>query len=134
LERFLHQKYVGHRRYSLEGAESVIPMLDAVLEAASAADVDETVIGMSHRGRLNVLANVVGKSYGQIFREFEGDMPLDLPQGSGDVKYHVGATGKHTSRAGNQMVVEVASNPSHLESVDPVVEGTVGAKQDLLER
>ncbi len=133
-ERFLQQKYVGQRRYSLEGAESLIPMLDAILDGAADSGMDEAVIGMTHRGRLNVLANVVGKSFGQIFREFEGDMPLDLPQGSGDVKYHVGATGKHTSRAGNQMVVEVASNPSHLESVDPVVEGMVRAKQDLLER
>jgi 2-oxoglutarate dehydrogenase E1 component len=133
-ERFLQQKYVGQRRYSLEGAESLIPMLDATLDGAADSGTEEAVIGMTHRGRLNVLANVVGKSFGQIFREFEGDMPLDLPQGSGDVKYHVGATGKHTSRAGNQMVVEVASNPSHLESVDPVVEGMARAKQDLRER
>jgi 2-oxoglutarate decarboxylase len=133
-ERFLHQKYVGQRRYSLEGAESLIPMLDAILDGAADSRMDEAVIGMTHRGRLNVLANVVGKSFGQIFREFEGEMPLDLPQGSGDVKYHIGATGKHTSRAGNQMVVEVASNPSHLESVDPVVEGMVRAKQDLQDR
>jgi multifunctional 2-oxoglutarate metabolism enzyme len=134
LERFLHQKYLGHRRYSLEGAESLIPMLDAVLELAVGAEMDESVLGMSHRGRLNVLANIVGKSYGQIFREFEGDMPLDLPQGSGDVKYHVGATGKFTARSGGEIQVEVASNPSHLESVDPVVEGMARAKQDLLER
>jgi len=133
-ERFLQQKYVGQRRYSLEGAESLIPMLDAILDGAADAGMEEAVVGMTHRGRLNVLANVVGKSFGQIFREFEGDMPLDLPHGSGDVKYHVGATGKHMSRAGNQMVVEVASNPSHLESADPVVEGMVRAKQDLLER
>ncbi len=133
-ERFLQQKYVGQRRYSLEGAESLIPMLDTILDGAADSGMGEAVIGMTHRGRLNVLANVVGKSFGQIFREFEGEMPLDLPQGSGDVKYHIGATGKHTSRAGNQMVVEVASNPSHLESVDPVVEGMVRAKQDLQER
>jgi multifunctional 2-oxoglutarate metabolism enzyme len=134
LERFLHQKYVGHRRYSLEGAESLIPMLDAALELAVGTGMEGTVVGMSHRGRLNVLANIVGKSYGQIFREFEGDMPLDLPQGSGDVKYHVGATGKFTSRSGGEIQVEVASNPSHLESVDPVVEGMARAKQDLRER
>jgi multifunctional 2-oxoglutarate metabolism enzyme len=125
---------VGHRRYSLEGAESLIPLLDAVLDEAADAGMDETVIGMSHRGRLNVLANVVGKSYGQLFREFEGDLPLDLPQGSGDVKYHVGASGKHTSRAGNELRVEVASNPSHLEAVDPVIEGMARAKQDLRDR
>ncbi len=133
-ERFLHQKYLGQRRYSLEGAESLIPMLDATLDGAADAGMDEAVVGMTHRGRLNVLANVVGKSFGAIFREFEGDMPLDLPQGSGDVKYHIGATGKHTSRQGNELVVEVASNPSHLEAVDPVVEGMARAKQDLLER
>ena len=131
LERFLHQKYVGHRRYSLEGAESLIPMLDALLDRAADAGMDEAVMGMSHRGRLNVLANIVGKSYGQLFREFEGDMPLDLPHGSGDVKYHVGASGKHTSREGTEMRVEVASNPSHLEAVDPVIEGMARAKQDL---
>jgi len=133
LEKFLHQKFVGQRRYSLEGAEALTPMLDALLDDAADAGMDEAVMGMSHRGRLNVLANVVGKSYGQLFREFEGDMPLDLPHGSGDVKYHVGAAGKHTSRAGNEIRLELASNPSHLESVDPVVEGIVRAKQDLRE-
>ncbi|MFN2543842.1 MAG: multifunctional oxoglutarate decarboxylase/oxoglutarate dehydrogenase thiamine pyrophosphate-binding subunit/dihydrolipoyllysine-residue succinyltransferase subunit [Actinomycetota bacterium] len=134
LEGFLHRKYVGHRRYSLEGAESLIPMLDALLDDAADSGMDEAVIGMSHRGRLNVLANIVGKSYGQLFREFEGELPLDLPQGSGDVKYHVGATGKRTSRTGHDIGVEMASNPSHLESVDPVVEGMARAKQDARER
>ncbi|MFL5798629.1 MAG: multifunctional oxoglutarate decarboxylase/oxoglutarate dehydrogenase thiamine pyrophosphate-binding subunit/dihydrolipoyllysine-residue succinyltransferase subunit [Actinomycetota bacterium] len=132
-ERFLHRKYVGHKRFSLEGAESLIPMLDSMLENAADGGMQETVIGMAHRGRLNVLANIVGKSFGQIFREFEGSIDPDTAQGSGDVKYHVGAAGKHTSRAGNQIVVTVASNPSHLEAVDPVVEGMVRAKQDLLE-
>jgi multifunctional 2-oxoglutarate metabolism enzyme len=129
-EAFLHQKYVGHKRFSLEGAESLVPILDSVLQDAADAGMQEAVIGMAHRGRLNVLANVVGKSFGQIFREFEGSIDPTTAQGSGDVKYHVGATGKHTSRKGNQIVVAVASNPSHLEAVDPVVEGMVRAKQD----
>ncbi|MDP9242345.1 MAG: multifunctional oxoglutarate decarboxylase/oxoglutarate dehydrogenase thiamine pyrophosphate-binding subunit/dihydrolipoyllysine-residue succinyltransferase subunit, partial [Actinomycetota bacterium] len=133
-ERFLHKKYVGHRRYSLEGAESLIPILDAVLNDATDAGMSEVVIGMSHRGRLNVLANTIGKSYGQIFREFEGDLDPTQVQGSGDVKYHIGAVGTHESPGGGKIQVSVASNPSHLESVNPVVEGMVRAKQDLLDR
>jgi 2-oxoglutarate dehydrogenase E1 component len=133
-ETFLHQKYVGHKRFSLEGAEALIPILDAILDGAADDDMDEVVIGMAHRGRLNVLASIVGKSYGQIFREFEGDIDPDIPQGSGDVKYHIGASGKHTSRSGSSVKVSVSSNPSHLESVDPVVEGMVRAKQDVLDR
>jgi 2-oxoglutarate decarboxylase len=133
-ERFLHKKYVGHRRYSLEGAESLIPILDAVLNDATDAGMTEVVIGMSHRGRLNVLANTIGKSYGQIFREFEGNLDPTQVQGSGDVKYHIGAAGKHQSPGGGEIQVSVASNPSHLESVNPVVEGMVRAKQDLLDR
>jgi 2-oxoglutarate dehydrogenase E1 component len=129
-ERFLHTKYLGHKRFSLEGAESVVPMLDALLSAASDDGVAEVVLGMPHRGRLNILANVVGKSYGQIFREFEGELDPLSAQGSGDVKYHVGATGKHASPAGNDVLVTLASNPSHLEAVDPVVEGMVRAKED----
>jgi 2-oxoglutarate dehydrogenase E1 component len=133
-ERFLHQKFVGHKRFSLEGAESLIPILDAILDRAADAGLVETVMGMSHRGRLNVLANIVGKSYAQIFREFEGDIDPEAPQGGGDVKYHLGATGKHTSRAGNDIEINLASNPSHLEAVDPVVEGTARARQDALDR
>ncbi|MFL5766625.1 MAG: multifunctional oxoglutarate decarboxylase/oxoglutarate dehydrogenase thiamine pyrophosphate-binding subunit/dihydrolipoyllysine-residue succinyltransferase subunit [Actinomycetota bacterium] len=133
-ERFLHKKYVGHRRYSLEGAESLIPILDAILNDAADADMTDVVIGMSHRGRLNVLANTIGKSYRQIFREFEGDLDPTQVQGSGDVKYHIGAKGKHVAPDGKDISVSVASNPSHLESVDPVVEGMVRAKQDLLDR
>jgi len=133
-EAFLHTKFVGHKRFSLEGAESLIPMLDAVLEAAAAKRLEEAVIGMSHRGRLNVLANIIGKSYKQIFREFEGDIDPSVPQGSGDVKYHLGADGVFTARDGWSMPVTVASNPSHLEAVDPVVEGMTRAKQDLLDR
>src|SRR5205823_8701853 len=131
-ERFLHSKYVGHKRFSLEGAESLIPMLDSVLEDASDAGMDRVVMGMAHRGRLNVLANVVGKSYSRIFREFEGDIDPESVQGSGDVKYHVGAAGKFTSRAGQTIAVELVSNASHLEAVDPVVEGMARAIQDEL--
>ncbi len=131
-ERFLHQRYVGHKRFSLEGAEALIPMLDAILERATEAGLVEVVMGMSHRGRLNVLANTIGKSYAQIFHEFEGNIDPLSAQGSGDVKYHLGATGKHTSRSGRDIIVTLASNPSHLESVDPVVEGMARAKQDLL--
>ncbi len=132
-ERFLHRRYVGHKRFSLEGAESLIPILDAILDDATDAGMAEVMIGMAHRGRLNVLANIIGKSYGQMLREFEDADPTSV-EGSGDVQYHVGASGKHTSRSGKQIVVSVASNPSHLESVDPVVEGMVRAKQDLLDR
>jgi 2-oxoglutarate decarboxylase len=133
-ERFLHNKYVGQKRFSLEGAESLIPMLDAVLDRAADDGMDSVVIGMAHRGRLNVLANTVGKSYSEIFHEFEGHLDPALSQGSGDVKYHLGASGKHTARSGSEVRVEVASNPSHLEAVNPVVEGLVRAKQDLLDR
>jgi multifunctional 2-oxoglutarate metabolism enzyme len=133
-ERFLHKKYIGHKRFSLEGAESLIPILDSLLGDAADAGMDEVVMGMAHRGRLNVLANIVGKSFDEIFREFEGSIDPDTAQGSGDVKYHVGAGGKHTSRTGNDIVVNVASNPSHLEAVDPVVEGMARAKQDLTDR
>jgi 2-oxoglutarate decarboxylase len=129
-ERFLHTKYVGHKRFSLEGAESLIPMLDALLEGATAAGAERVVMGMSHRGRLNVLVNIVGKSYRRIFREFEGDIDPEQVQGSGDVKYHLGTTGKFTSRDGRTITVELASNPSHLEAVDPVVEGMARAWQD----
>ena len=99
-ERFLHTKFLGQKRFSLEGAETLIPMLDFLLDAAADAGVEEVVIGMAHRGRLNVLANIVGKSYEQIFREFEGELDPNVPQGSGDVKYHLGATGKFTRRVG----------------------------------
>ncbi|HEX8098971.1 MAG TPA: 2-oxo acid dehydrogenase subunit E2, partial [Actinomycetota bacterium] len=129
-ERFLHTKYVGHRRYSLEGAESLIPMLDVLFEDASTDGVEQVVMGMAHRGRLNALVNLIGKSYSKIFREFEGDIDPQTVQGSGDVKYHVGASGKFTGRNGKTVTVELASNPSHLEAVDPVVEGMARATQD----
>jgi 2-oxoglutarate decarboxylase len=130
-ERFLHSKYVGHKRFSLEGAESLIPLLDVLLEEAVAKGTERAVMGMAHRGRLNVLTNIVGKGYGKIFREFEGDVDPDSVQGSGDVKYHVGMTGKFTSRDGKTLTAELASNPSHLEAVDPVVEGMARAYQDM---
>jgi 2-oxoglutarate decarboxylase len=133
-ERFLHTRYVGQKRFGLEGAESTIVILDAVLEEGARAGTTEAVLGTAHRGRLNVLANIVGKSYGEIFREFEGDLDPNSVQGSGDVKYHKGATGKFVSRAGAELSVTLASNPSHLEAVDPVVEGMVRAKQDMLSR
>ncbi len=133
-ERFLHARYVGHKRFSLEGAESLIPILDATLDAAADSGVTEVVMGMSHRGRLNVLANVLGKSYGQIFREFEGNLDPASVEGTGDVRYHLGAEGVHPSRGGTEVRITLASNPSHLESVDPVVEGMVRAKRDLAEQ
>jgi multifunctional 2-oxoglutarate metabolism enzyme len=131
-ERFLHTKFVGHKRFSLEGAESVIPMLDHLFNEAAGDGVVEAVIGMAHRGRLNVLANILEKSYEQIFREFEGDVDPNTTQGSGDVKYHLGAEGEHTSPDGRKMRLTLASNPSHLEAVDPIVEGMVRAKQRLM--
>jgi 2-oxoglutarate dehydrogenase E1 component len=133
-ETFLQTKFVGQKRFSLEGGESVIPLLDAVLRAASRRNMDEVVIGMAHRGRLNVLANIVGKSYAQIFREFEGNLDPRTAHGSGDVKYHLGAEGTFTSDDGTELAVSLVSNPSHLEAVDPVLEGVVRAKQDLIGR
>ncbi|MGQ0464569.1 MAG: multifunctional oxoglutarate decarboxylase/oxoglutarate dehydrogenase thiamine pyrophosphate-binding subunit/dihydrolipoyllysine-residue succinyltransferase subunit [Sporichthyaceae bacterium] len=133
-ETFLQTKYVGQKRFSLEGGESVIALLDAVLAAAAQDGLDEVGIGMPHRGRLNVLANVVGKSYGQIFREFEGNIDPKSMHGSGDVKYHLGAEGTYTAYDGSQTRVSLAANPSHLEAVNPVLEGIVRAKQDILDR
>ncbi|HEV7923117.1 MAG TPA: multifunctional oxoglutarate decarboxylase/oxoglutarate dehydrogenase thiamine pyrophosphate-binding subunit/dihydrolipoyllysine-residue succinyltransferase subunit [Thermoanaerobaculia bacterium] len=131
-ERFLHTKYVGHKRFSLEGAESVIPMLDYLFSEATSDGVQEAVIGMAHRGRLNVLANTLGKSYEKIFHEFEGDIDPNTTQGSGDVKYHLGAEGMHQATSGSFMKLTLASNPSHLEAVDPIVEGMARAKQKLI--
>ena len=129
-ERFLHTKYVGHKRFGLEGAESLIPLLDAVLGAAAAAGMEEAVAGMAHRGRLNVLTNIIGKSYEKVFREFEGDLDPETTGGSGDVKYHLGATGKYETADGSTVAVQLVANPSHLEAVDPVLEGVVRAKQE----
>jgi multifunctional 2-oxoglutarate metabolism enzyme len=131
-ERFLHTKYVGQKRFGLEGAESAIPLLDTVIDEAARAGLAEVVLGMAHRGRLNVLTNIVGKSYGEVFREFEGDIDPSTVQGSGDVKYHKGASGKYVGPSGVEIPVTLASNPSHLEAVDPVVEGMARARQDLI--
>ena len=131
-ETFLQTKYIGQKRFSLEGGETVIALLDAALDQAAGGGVDEVVIGMAHRGRLNVLANIVGKPYAQIFAEFEGNMDPEQTQGSGDVKYHLGAQGTRTSRSrpGSTLDVTLVANPSHLEVVDPVLQGVVRAKQD----
>jgi 2-oxoglutarate dehydrogenase E1 component len=131
-ETFLQTKYVGQKRFSLEGAETVIALLDAVLAQAAIARLDEVVIGMPHRGRLNVLANIVGKPYAKIFNEFEGNIDPGTAQGSGDVKYHLGASGTFRAPNGSEIAVSLTANPSHLEAVDPVLEGIVRAKQDVL--
>ncbi|BCQ08193.1 multifunctional 2-oxoglutarate metabolism enzyme [Mycobacterium heckeshornense] len=134
-ETFLQTKYVGQKRFSLEGAESVIPMMDAVIDQCAEHGLDEVVIGMPHRGRLNVLANIIGKPYRQIFTEFEGNLNPSQAHGSGDVKYHLGATGVYLQMFGdNDIQVSLTANPSHLEAVDPVLEGQVRAKQDLLDK
>ncbi len=133
-ENFLQTKYVGQKRFSLEGGESAIPILDEILQGAAEDNLDEVVIGMPHRGRLNVLANIVGKSYGQIFREFEGNVDPSTAHGSGDVKYHLGADGLFRGRDDASVPVHLTSNPSHLEAVDPVVEGIARAKQDVLDK
>ena len=129
-ERFLHTRYVGQKRFGLEGAEAAIPLLDAILDEAAQAGIEEAVLGMAHRGRLNVLANIVGKSYREIFAEFEGNLDPESVQGSGDVKYHKGASGRFAARNGVELPVMLASNPSHLEAVDPVVEGIARARHD----
>lgn len=131
-ERFLHTRYVGQKRFGLEGAESTIVLLDTILDEAAGAGIVDVVMGMAHRGRLNVLANIVGKSYREIFEEFEGNLDPESVQGSGDVKYHKGAVGIFHGSAGEELRVSLASNPSHLEAVDPVVEGMTRAKQDRL--
>ncbi len=133
-EMFLQTKFVGQRRFSLEGAESLIPLVDAVLAEAAEAHMDEAVIGMAHRGRLNVLANIVGKSYAQVFKEFEGNLDPSSAQGSGDVKYHLGAEGTFRAPDGQQIKTALVANPSHLEAVDPVLEGVVRAKQDVIDK
>ncbi|HBB39349.1 MAG TPA: multifunctional oxoglutarate decarboxylase/oxoglutarate dehydrogenase thiamine pyrophosphate-binding subunit/dihydrolipoyllysine-residue succinyltransferase subunit, partial [Candidatus Aquiluna sp.] len=131
-ETFLQTKFVGQKRFSLEGSESLIPALDQILQAAADSGLDEAAIGMAHRGRLNVLTNIAGKTYGQVFREFEGSSDIKSVQGSGDVKYHLGTEGVFTSGHGTQIKVSLAANPSHLEAVNPVLEGIVRAKQDRL--
>jgi len=131
-ETFLQTKFVGQKRFSLEGSESVIPILDAVISSAAESNLEEVCIGMPHRGRLNVLANIAGKSYGQIFQEFQGHYKENEVHGSGDVKYHLGTEGIFTTESGAQTKIYLAANPSHLEAVNPVLEGIVRAKQDKL--
>lgn len=131
-EKFLHTKYVGQKRFSLEGGETTIAALDAVISAASADKVEEVLIGMAHRGRLNVLANIMGKTYEHIFNEFEGIAVPDMSFGDGDVKYHLGYSSLVKTPAGNEVHLKLAPNPSHLESVDPVLEGFARAKADIL--
>ncbi|WP_026120213.1 multifunctional oxoglutarate decarboxylase/oxoglutarate dehydrogenase thiamine pyrophosphate-binding subunit/dihydrolipoyllysine-residue succinyltransferase subunit [Nocardiopsis potens] len=133
-ETFLQTKYVGQKRFSLEGGESLIPLLDGIISRAAKAELDEVVIGMAHRGRLNVLANICGKSYGQIFGEFEGNLDPRSAHGSGDVKYHLGTEGTFETPEGEKISISLAANPSHLETVDPVAEGIVRAKQDVLDK
>jgi len=131
-EAFLQTKYVGQKRFSLEGGETLIPLLDAIISAAADRGLDEVCVGMPHRGRLNVLANIAGKSYGQIFQEFEGHYAENQVHGSGDVKYHLGTAGTFTAISGATTKIYLAANPSHLEAVNPVLEGITRAKQDKL--
>lgn len=129
-ETFLQTKYVGQKRFSLEGGESLIPLLDQILQGAASKGLDGAAIGMAHRGRLNVLTNIGGKTYGQVFREFEGAVAVGSKRGSGDVKYHLGTEGTFVGDNGEELPVYLAANPSHLETVDGVLEGIVRAKQD----
>ncbi len=132
-EQFLHKKYLGQKRFSLEGCETVIPMLDQLVELASAHGVDEIYMGMAHRGRLNVLSNIVDYSMAErIFTIFEGSSHPNFPADEGDVKYHQGAVGKRVTKSGNEIRIELSCNPSHLEFVNPVVEGMARARQDEL--
>ena len=127
-EQVLQARYLGSKRFSLEGVTALIPLLDRVLSAASAAGAEQIVLGMSHRGRLNVMAHIAGQRAADIFAGFEDVDPRSV-LGSGDVKYHVGATGEYRTREGRRLSVHLASNPSHLEAVDPVVAGRARAKQ-----
>ncbi len=131
-ERFLGTKFLGQRRYSIEGCDTAIPLLDRLVEGAARREVDEIVLGMSHRGRLNIMANVVGNAAERIFAGFEGTVHPDFPADEGDVKYHQGARTVRRSEVGREIAVQVPSNPSHLEAVDPVVEGMARAKQEDL--
>jgi 2-oxoglutarate dehydrogenase E1 component len=129
-ERFLHTKYLGQKRFSLEGCETVIPLLDRLIDGAGERGVREIVFGMAHRGRLNVLANVIGNVCERIFAAFEGSVHPEFPADEGDVKYHQGATGERVLTGDRKVQLSLSPNPSHLEAVDPVVEGMVRAKQD----
>lgn len=129
-ENFLHTKFLGQKRFSLEGGENMIPALDKVINKAAELDASEIVIGMAHRGRLNVLANIMGKTFEEIFSEFEGNQEVDLTMGDGDVKYHLGYSAHMDTASGQKMYVKLAPNPSHLEAVDPVVLGYSRAQID----
>ncbi|HRH61123.1 MAG TPA: thiamine pyrophosphate-dependent enzyme, partial [Chitinophagaceae bacterium] len=131
-EKFLHTKYVGQKRFSLEGGETTIAALDAIINTSAERGVEEVVIGMAHRGRLNVLANIMGKTYEQIFSEFEGTAKLDVTMGSGDVKYHMGYGSDVQTTGGKTVHLKLMPNPSHLEAVDPVVVGFSRAKADIM--
>ena len=131
-EKFLHTKYIGQKRFSLEGGESTIAALDAIINTAAEHGVEEVVIGMAHRGRLNVLANIMGKTYEEIFSEFEGTAVLDQTMGSGDVKYHMGFSSEVNTFSNKKVNLKLMPNPSHLEAVDPVVLGFARAKSDVL--
>lgn len=131
-ENFLHTKYVGQKRFSLEGGENTIPALDAIINTSATFGVEEVVIGMAHRGRLNVLANVMGKTYEYIFNEFEGQATPDLTMGDGDVKYHMGYASQVTTPSGHNVYLKLMPNPSHLEAVDAVVLGYTRAQGDSL--
>lgn len=128
-EHFIHNRFIGHKRFSIEGSETLIPVLDLILNEVGDTEIEEVVIGMAHRGRINVLANIIGKSHESILSEFEDIIDPNSIEGSGDVKYHLGAAGKYKTISGNEITVSLASNPSHLEWVNPVVEGIVRAKQ-----
>jgi 2-oxoglutarate dehydrogenase E1 component len=132
-ERFLHTKYLGQKRFSLEGCETIIPLLDQLVERGAEKGVEEITLGMAHRGRLNVLANVVGNFSERIFTAFEGSVHPDFPADEGDVKYHQGAKGERETASGKKVKITISPNPSHLEFVDPVVEGMARARQDALE-
>ncbi len=129
-ENFLHTKFIGQKRFSLEGGENTIPALDTIINKAADFDVEEVIIGMAHRGRLNVLSNIMGKTYGEIFSEFEGNIKLDLTMGDGDVKYHLGYSSYIDTMSGKKIYVKLTPNPSHLEAVDPVVLGYARAQTD----
>lgn len=131
-EKFLHTKYIGQKRFSLEGGETTIAALDAIINIAAENNVQEVVIGMAHRGRLNILANILGKTYEQIFSEFEGTATPDTTMGSGDVKYHLGFSSEVETSSGKKINLKLCPNPSHLEAVDPVVVGFARSKADVL--
>ena len=131
-EKFLHTKFIGQKRFSLEGGESTIAALDAIISEAAESGVEEVVMGMAHRGRLNILANILRKTYEQIFTEFEGNAPTDSTMGSGDVKYHLGFTSDIITPNGKEINLQLTPNPSHLEAVNPIVEGFARGKADTL--